>query len=71
MDAGDEAALGLRPVRVDEVEGPAAGGLSWYLLTTLPVETAGQPAEAVRLYRLLYCSVPLAVWADWLASPVS
>jgi len=49
---GTPAALTLGLVRVDEVGGGAAGGLCWHLLTTLPVETAAQAAEVVRLYRL-------------------
>lgn len=50
--AGTPAVLELGLVRVDEIEGPTEEGLSWHLLTTLPVETAAQAEEAVRLYRL-------------------
>ena len=50
--AGTPAALELGLVCVDEIDAPAAGALSWRLLTTLPVETAAQAAEVVRLYRL-------------------
>lgn len=50
--SGTPAVLELGLVRVDEIEGPAEDGLSWHLLTTLPVETAAQAEDVVRLYRL-------------------